>query len=302
MYYIYKFTNKINNKIYVGQTNNIENRKRNHKSEAFNTKASGYNLPFHAAIRKYGWENFNLEILEEIPLEFGIDYVNERESYFIQYFHSQVRESKGYNITFGGTCCSKPALTFEEQVQCSKLFSVDQVRDIQQMLVDGYQYYEIKSKYPQLTDSFISNINAGWNFIREDLTYPLATLHSKFSKQTQEDIINAIKQNVSYAQIAKTYGISVGYVSMINNGTKWHKNGEHYPLCKKNCNNGRWAHEAKYKLIFTDLSHLVIAQELNKAKSAVTALNVGCNRKDSRFIYPLRQHQKENQQIWNTLF
>ena len=63
MYYIYKFTNKTNGKIYIGQTNNIQKRKNGHKSESFNEKSAGYNLPFHAAIRKYGWENFNFDIL-----------------------------------------------------------------------------------------------------------------------------------------------------------------------------------------------------------------------------------------------
>lgn len=302
MHYIYKFTNKVNNKSYIGQTNNIENRKRNHKSESFNEKASGYRLPFHAAIRKYGWENFEFEVIEEIPDEFGIEYVNEREKYFIQLFDTQVRSDKGYNVTFGGDGCAKPKLNFEEQVSLSKLFTLEQVKDIQNMLVEGYQYYEIKSKYLQLTDSFLSNINLGYNFVRDDLTYPLATLHSKFSKQTQDNIIKAIKQNRSYASIADEYGISSGYISMINNGTKWHREEENYPLCKKDCANGVWAHEAKRQLIFTNLSHMLIAINCGKSKPAITALNTGHNRYDSRFKYPLRQHQQENQQIWNTLF
>ena len=88
MYYIYKFTNKINGKVYIGQTNNIEKRKRGHKSESFNPNANGYNLPFHCAIRKYGWENFDFEIIEEIADDFSYEYVNEREIYFIQKFDS----------------------------------------------------------------------------------------------------------------------------------------------------------------------------------------------------------------------
>ena len=169
MYYIYKFTNKINNKAYIGQTNNIEARKRNHKSDSFNKKSSGYNLLFHIAIRKYGWENFKFEILEEIPEEFGYEYVNEREMYFIQKYETQKDSNKGYNITYGGQGCPRPKLSFEEQVKLSKLFALEDVKDIQQMLVDGYQYYEIKNKYPQLTDSFLSNINIGDNFYRNDL-------------------------------------------------------------------------------------------------------------------------------------
>lgn len=302
MYYIYKFTNKLNQKVYIGQTNNIENRKRNHKSESFNPKANGYNLPFHIAIRKYGWENFDFEILEEISDNFNIDYVNEREIYFIKKYDSQVKANKGYNVTLGGAGFSRSKLAFEEQVGLSKLFSIEEVKDIQQMLIDGYQYFEIKNKYGNLTNSFLTNINIGDNFYRKDLQYPLSTFHSKFSKKTQENIINDIIIKMDYKTISEKYGISQGYISMINNGTKWHNDKYEYPLCKKSCADGAWSHEAKYLLIFTEKAHLEIASKLGKAKSAITALNAGRNRKDNRFIYPLRSNQIENQKIWNTLF
>lgn len=302
MYYIYKFTNNINQKVYIGQTNNIENRKRNHKSESFNERANGYNLPFHAAIRKYGWDNFNFEVLEEIPDDFDNEYVNEREIYFIQKYSAQKDSGKGYNVIFGGAGYSRPKLTFEEQVALSKMFTINEVKDIQSMLLEGYQYYEIKAKYPRLTDSFLTNINLGDNFQREDLIYPLATLHSKFSKETQENIIKDIIAGVEYATISSKYGISEGYISMINNGTKWHKDEYTYPLCQKACSDGAWTHEAKYLLIFSSLSQLKIGEKLGKAKSTITALNVGRNRKDDRFIYPLGSNKAANQQIWNTLF
>ena len=43
MYYIYCYINKINNHKYVGQTNDYERRIREHRSCAFNKKASSYN-------------------------------------------------------------------------------------------------------------------------------------------------------------------------------------------------------------------------------------------------------------------
>lgn len=89
---------------------------------------------------------------------------------------------------------------------------------------------------------------------------------------------------------------------MINSGKKWFRKDLKYPLSKKICSDGAWSKDAKYDLIFTDLSHEEIANRYNKAKSTITALNVGRNRKDSRLKYPLRKYQKENQEIWNTLF
>lgn len=301
MLYIYKFTNKITGKIYIGQTNNIEKRKRGHKSESFNPKANGYNLPFHAAVRKYGWENFEFEILEEIPDEFGREYLNEREIFFISYYKSLVDEN-GYNLTKGGEGYSKGPLTFEEQVQLSKIFDIEQVKDIQSMLLDGYEYFEIMSKYPQLTDSFLSNINLGWNFKRDDLSYPLATLHTKFSRETKQKIIKDIQEGCQYRDISTKYGISVGYISMINKGQKWFNEALTYPLCKKGCSDGAWSKDAKYDLIFSNLTHAEIAAKYGKAKSTITAFNAGRNRRDSRLLYPLRQYKKQNQEIWNTLF
>jgi group I intron endonuclease len=301
MLYIYCFINKITGKRYIGQTNNIEKRKRGHKSESFNPKANGYNLPFHCAIRKYGWENFDFVILEEINDNFGREYLNEREIYFISYYQSLINQN-GYNYTEGGAGCAKPKLSFSEQVKLSKLFNEDEVRDIQNMLLDGYEYFEVKKKYPMLTDSFLSNINLGLNFVRDDLTYPLATLHTKFTKETKENIIQDIQANIAYKEISKKYGISTGYISMINKGTKWHNDKLNYPLCKKGCSDGAWSKDAKYDLIFTDLTHAEIGKKYNKQKSTITALNTGRNRKDNRLKYPLRQYQNENQQIWITLF
>ena len=119
MTYIYKFTNKINGHCYIGQTNNLQKRYNGHKSESFNEKASGYWLPFHCAIRKYGIENFDYEVLEEIADEESQDFINEREKFFIAYYHS-LKDENGYNVTIGGEGCPKPPLSYEEKLAFPK--------------------------------------------------------------------------------------------------------------------------------------------------------------------------------------
>ena len=94
MGYIYKIINRVNNKIYIGQTiNSIEQRFKQHTSAANNDYA-GY---LYNAMRKYGIDNFIIEALEENDNIL----LNERERYYIALFNSTDRNI-GYNIDKGG--------------------------------------------------------------------------------------------------------------------------------------------------------------------------------------------------------
>lgn len=92
---IYKIQNLINDKIYIGQSVDIDYRFRNHKSESFNPKSNSYDTAIHRAIRKYGVENFSFDIIEECCQ----DELREREIYWINYYGSF---GNGYNLTTGG--------------------------------------------------------------------------------------------------------------------------------------------------------------------------------------------------------
>ena len=84
---IYKITNLVNEKVYIGQAQDIEKRWREHKCSS-----KSNNQILYRAIRKYGLENFSFEILEECKAE----QLNEKENYWIKYFNSQ---NEGYNET-----------------------------------------------------------------------------------------------------------------------------------------------------------------------------------------------------------
>ena len=81
---IYKITNILNNLIYVGQSTNIYKRWSNHRSNGFNIKSREYNIPLYQDFRKYGFENFKFEIIEECLKE----ELNEKEQYWIEYYDS----------------------------------------------------------------------------------------------------------------------------------------------------------------------------------------------------------------------
>lgn len=63
--YVYKITNLIDQKVYIGSTNDPERRWKEHKYQAFAQVKSNlvYEYPLYRAIRKYGLENFSFEIL-----------------------------------------------------------------------------------------------------------------------------------------------------------------------------------------------------------------------------------------------
>ena len=61
---IYKITNKINGKSYIGLTDDIKRRISEHKSKGDTT-----NLLIDHVIKKYGKDNFTYEILEECSLD-----------------------------------------------------------------------------------------------------------------------------------------------------------------------------------------------------------------------------------------
>lgn len=93
---IYKITNIVNNKIYVGQSIDIIDRYKQHQYKAFNSNELGYNSAIHAAFRKYGIENFILEVLEECKPE----ELDQKERFWIKELNSLA--PNGYNILSGG--------------------------------------------------------------------------------------------------------------------------------------------------------------------------------------------------------
>lgn len=91
---IYKITNKINGKCYIGQSIDIEKRWKDHQLPCRQTGKSS-NYPLYRAFKKYGLNNFNFSVIEECEL----DQLDIREQYWIKYYDSY---NNGYNATLGG--------------------------------------------------------------------------------------------------------------------------------------------------------------------------------------------------------
>lgn len=94
MPYIYKITNDINGKIYIGKTlNTIRERWEEHCNDYQRRRCE--KRPLYSAMNKYGIEHFHIELVEECSDK----EINERERYWIEYYGSF---KYGYNTTLGG--------------------------------------------------------------------------------------------------------------------------------------------------------------------------------------------------------
>ena len=92
---IYRITNLINNKVYIGQSINIENRFLRHRNELRRNKQN--NSYLQNAWNKYGEKNFEFAILEVCTEE----ELDDKECAYIQLFNSMNRDN-GYNLESGG--------------------------------------------------------------------------------------------------------------------------------------------------------------------------------------------------------
>lgn len=99
MHYVYKITNLINSKLYIGKTNDINIRWYSHCNEA---KLRKKQYPLYHAMNKYGITNFTLEIIEVLENEL---LCFEQEKYWIELYKTNIMKygsEFGYNLTEGG--------------------------------------------------------------------------------------------------------------------------------------------------------------------------------------------------------
>lgn len=101
---IYKVTNLNNQKVYIGQSvNSLNHRKNQHYKESKHRKND--TTYFHNALRKYPKQSFFWEVIEKVD---SLEELNAKEIYWINYYNSTDKE-KGYNLKLGGNnggkCC-----------------------------------------------------------------------------------------------------------------------------------------------------------------------------------------------------
>ena len=172
--YIYKITNKVNGKSYIGQTRyTVEFRWRQHQHKKDN-------VYFHNAIHKYGAESFTVETLEECDIEI----LNEREIYYIAKYNTF---ENGYNLTIGG--------------DGNRILLLDnKYEEIKTLYLSGFSSNKIATLFKVDKASIVK--------ILKQLRVKLRNNSLNINKQELEELIQDYKNGYSLRELAKRYDCS----------------------------------------------------------------------------------------------
>lgn len=273
---IYKFTNKINGKIYIGQTKNIKKRIYQH------IKGKTYKVSkIHNAIKKYGIENFSIEILEH-----DIENYNEREKYWIKFYNSI---ENGYNICPGG---EEPPIIKGENSSLTK-FTDQEIANIVIALKENIlSYEEISNKY-NVSNAYLQRINIGEVRKMENEKYPLRYQNNIVkSEEFILKVINELQNTLKpMTDIVKEYNTSRKTIWEINNGIM--KNSPKniiYPIRSKN----NLMSESILLDLIQDIKNKKlkfseIEQKYHVSKAFINRVNNGKTYKQDNETYPLRK-------------
>ena len=188
--FIYKITNTINGKSYIGQTiQNVKERFYQHCATKCSKAVS--NMAIHRAIKKYGKSNFTVEVIEEIDST----NLNDRERYWIKYYNSY---NNGYNSTKGGQDGCKPFKDLDVESIIKEYNTGKSLRTL------GTIFKVDKQTIKDL-------------LIRNNIT--LRTTRSyKLSQTDRISIIEDVKSGIDRKLIMEKWSISKSYLSQLING------------------------------------------------------------------------------------
>ena len=212
---IYKITNKINNKIYIGQSNDPERRFYEHIHNNVDSSL------IHRALKKYGPENFTFEVIG------WFEDWKEKEIYYISFYRSLT--PYGYNIHEGG---NDPPHGFGEKNNFASI-SNETANRVQEQLLDWSIPRRTIVKSNHITNDILRHINEGSSWHRDDLSYPLRPPEHELNEKRVDKVIELLKTTaLSQKEIGQMVGWNRSAVTMINIGKNHYRKEETYPIRK----------------------------------------------------------------------
>ena len=211
---IYKITNKENGLIYIGCTvNSLEKRFGEHLSRCF---TSEYKSKLYNSMKKYGQENFIIELVEECNL----DVIYETEKKYIEQYDSY---NNGLNSTFGGEGCLGYTHSPEKKVKISESLKNGNSHK-------GKTYEELYGdKADAQREKRRLSVKQVWGSIsdedknkRVDNVKTAIRKNSKYGIDLVKEIKQKINEGVKIKELKKTYPQVYGnFFYDIKNGRRW---------------------------------------------------------------------------------
>lgn len=296
---IYKYTNKINQKSYIGQT--IQSLSKRHSRHLYDSKTD--DLYFHRALQKYGVENFSLEVIEkDVPA----DLLNDREKYWIKYYNTFYLNDEGYNMTEGGQWGNAP-----------RKLSDKSILEIKELLLESqYTLKDIAIEY-DVSLSCISDINTGRTWFDNNLVYPLNIKSKKnttLSLGQFENIINLLKNTtLTYLEISQQLSLYEYTIGSINRGehSMCKLSNYNFPIRKPTQNHTyqnkisqEQVKEVIYDLIFSNLTNKQIGAKYNIHYNTISDISSGKSWKDitNKFILPIKKNKLKNKEFYEKYY
>lgn len=272
---IYKITNIINGKSYIGQTNDFKRRQREHKNCMYGT----CNKVLYNAIQKYGFDNFIMEQIEDY-----IENYNEKEQYWINYYNTLT--PNGYNVD----------LTLAQSENNIYIDDDTLLLIYQDLKEEKLTYDEITEKYNFRSSQSIRNINKGITHHKNNVQYPIRQTRNEIANKRAIQIINDLKTtNMNFSDIAKKYNCSSVLISNINTGTRCHQDNEIYPIRKNTRKSQKFTEETIDQIyndiINTKLKWTELAKKYHCGDKVFQHINQGIKHRREGYNYPLRKGQ-----------
>lgn len=218
---IYKYTNKVNGKSYVGQTINPRLRQNYHRSASMNEKSKDYDKKFYRAIRKYGWDSFEYSVLEKCK----DSEMNIKERKYIEQYDCV---NNGYNITLGGEghqWSEEWKKWYSEQCQFKNAsLTFEDIVWIRECYLDGKKPSEVYPQYSHLLTHYYSFMNI-WSGARYGYIMPEVFEQRgnriKLDFDKAQDIRKLHQEGLSYDKIAVLYGVGKATVRDVIKNRTW---------------------------------------------------------------------------------